>query len=321
MKRLGSFSFLLGLLLFLVVLWSVDRPTVGRLLASANWNWLGLALVFILPEVLIKGFRLIILSRTFNGRLTLGQSVWTYLAGQPLGAVTPAKLGDIARVMGIMKWGGLKPHSAFATHVADKVYDLLALVLLAATGLITLIAQSEFKGPAVAALMGIGMGVLLMALFLNPQWMRSILKPLLLFLAPKNLAEKLSAHGTEFYKNLLHLFQPSSRLILPFSLSLAAWTVVLVRTYFCSMAVGLPLSFITIALLLPIVIVIEFLPITILGFGTREAALFFFFTTPQVTHAGLVSFSLMTVVAGPLLTALAGIPFAVKMGHDAGVPK
>ncbi|HVZ80728.1 MAG TPA: lysylphosphatidylglycerol synthase transmembrane domain-containing protein [bacterium] len=321
MRRLSSFSFLLGLLLFILLLSMVDLPTVGRLLAQADWKWMALALLFILPEVLIKALRLKALARTFGSHLPFSKANWIYLAGQPLGAVTPAKLGDIVRVLGIGRWGNLKPHSAFAVHVADKVYDLLALVLLAATGLITLIAQSQFKGPAVAALMGIGMGVLLMALFLNPQWMRVILKPLLLFLAPRKLADQLRAHGTEFYRNLLSLFLPSQRLTVPFALSMAAWLVVLVRTYFCAMALGLPMPFITIALLLPIVIVIEFIPITILGFGTREAALFFFFTTPLVTHAGLISFSLMTVLAGPLLTSLIGIPCAIRMGQSTGAPK
>jgi uncharacterized protein (TIRG00374 family) len=318
MKRLSSLAFLLGPLLLVLLLRTVDLPKAWKLLTSADPFWFWLSLVFIIPEVLIKALRLVVLARTFNSHLPFSKANWIYLAGQPLGAVTPAKLGDIVRVMGIMKWGNLKPHSAFSVHVADKVYDLLALVLLAATGLITLIAQSEFKGPAVAALMGIGMGVFLMALFLNPQWMRTILKPLLLFLAPQKLAEKLSAHGQEFYKNLMELFLPSRRLIVPFALSLAAWTIVLTRTYFCSLAVGLPLSFITIALLLPIVIVIEFIPITVLGFGTREAALFFLFTTPLVTHDGLTSFSFMTVLAGPLLTSLVGIPCALKMGHDTG---
>jgi len=137
-----------------------------------------------------------------------------------------------------------------------------------------------------------------------------------LFLAPQKLSEQLSAHGHEFYKDLLSLFQPSQRLILPFTLSLSAWTAVLVRTYFCAQAVGLPLSFITIALLLPVVIVIEFLPITILGFGTREAALFFLLASPQVTTSGLLSFSLMTVVAGPLLTSLVGVYCAMKLAKD-----
>ncbi len=313
MRRLSSLSVLLGLALFAALLGIVDLPATWTLLKNSNPFWIAAAFLFLLPEIFIKGLRLMSLCRHFGSRLTFQNSVWIYLAGQPLGAVTPAKLGDIVRVVGIGRWANLRNHSAFAVHVADKVYDLLALVLLAATGLITLIAQSQFKGPAVAALMGIGIGILIMFLFLNPQWMRLILKPLLLFLAPKKLADQLSAHGREFYKDLLGLFQPSSRLIVPFFLSLSAWTVVLIRSYFCAQAVGLPLSFITLALLLPVVIVIEFLPITILGFGTREAALFILLESALVTRAGLLSFSFMTVVAGPLLTSLAGIYCALKL--------
>jgi uncharacterized protein (TIRG00374 family) len=318
MKRLSSYIFLLGLALFVLLLRMVDLPSTWALLKAAKPHWVALAFLFIVPEVLIKGLRLVALSRNFHSHLTFKNSVWIYLAGQPLGAVTPAKLGDIVRVLGIGRWGNLKPHSAFAVHVADKVYDLLALCLLAATGLITLVAQTEFKGPAVAALMGIGIGMLLMVLFLNPQWMRLILKPLLLFLAPQKLAEQVQAHGREFYNNLLTLFQPFSRLPVPFLLSLSAWMVVLIRTYFCAQAVGLPLSFVTIYLLLPVVIVIEFLPITLLGFGTREAALFFLLASPLISKAGLLSFSLMTVVAGPLLTSLVGIYCAMKLGSNEG---
>jgi glycosyltransferase 2 family protein len=313
MRRFSHFAFLLGLVLFIALLRLVDLPATWQLLKSAKPLWVVAAFVFIIPEVVIKGIRLVVLCRHSSSHLTLKDSIWIYLAGQPLGAVTPAKLGDIVRVWGIARLGSMRTHSAFAVHVADKVYDLLALGLLAATGLITLVAQKEFKGPAVAALMGMGVGILLMGLFLNPQWMRNILKPLLLFLAPKKLEEQLKTHGHEFYKELLKLFQPTNRLPLPFLISLSAWLVVLVRTYFCSLAVGLPLSFITIYLLLPVVIVIEFLPITILGFGTREAALFFLLASPLVSTSGLLSFSLMTVVAGPLLTSLVGIFCAMKL--------
>jgi uncharacterized protein (TIRG00374 family) len=291
----------------------VDLKAAWALLTASNLYWVALSFVFILPEVVLKGYRIRNLARTFNSPLSLPDANFIYLAGQPLGAITPAKLGDIVRVWGIAKLGNLRNHAAFAVHVADKVYDLLALLLLAATGLITLIAQAEFKGPAVAALMGMGFGILLMASFLNPQWMRSVIKPLLLLLAPKNLAEQLSAHGQEFYKELSKLFQPTGRLLMPFLLSLSAWAVVLLRTYFCSMAVGLPLSIVTIGLIMPVVIVIEFLPITILGFGTREAALFFFLASSAVSKEGLISFSMLTVVAGPLLTALAGLYCAMKL--------
>ena len=67
------------------------------------------------------------------------------------------------------------------------------------------------------------------------------------------------------------------------------------------------------------VIVIEFIPITILGFGTREAALFLFFASAQVATSGLLSFSFLMVLAGPLFTSLVGIPFAMKL--SASVPE
>jgi glycosyltransferase 2 family protein len=321
MKRLSSFVFLLGLILFVILLRMVDLPATWQLLKSAQPFWVGMSFFFLLPEILFKGLRLTAMSRVFHSKLSVKQAVWIYLAGQPLSAVTPAKLGDIVRVLGIGRWGNLKPHSAFAVHVADKVYDLLTLGLMAATGLIVLISQNQHEGPAVSALLGIGLGVLLMALFLNPQWMERIIKPLLLFLAPKQLAERLRAHGREFYQSLLSLFQPSHRVALPFLLSLAAWTTVLTRAYFCALALGLPLSFTRIALLLPVVVVIEFIPVTILGFGTREASLFLFFASSQVDKSGLLSFSLMMVLAGPLGTALMGIPFAMKMtASKAGKP-
>ena len=318
MKRLSFLAILLGPILFVLLLQMVDLPAAWNLLKQAQPLWVAASFLFLAPEIFLKAWRITALARTFHSKLTVKQSTALYLAGQPLAAVTPAKLGDIVRVLGIGRWGNLKPHSAFAVHVADKVYDLLALGLLAATGLVTYIVQTQFQGPAVAALAGIGLGIVLMALFLNPQWMRTLIKPLLLLLAPKKLAEQLSAHGREFYQNLLHLFQPASHLILPFALSLAAWITVWVRAYFCALALGLPISFLFIAMMLPVVVVIEFIPITILGFGTREASLFLFFASTHVDRSGLLSFSLMMVLAGPLGTALMGIPFAMRLTHNVG---
>ena len=296
----------------------VDLSSAWNILKEANPFWVGASFLFLAPEILFKALRITALARTFHSKLWVKDSSCIYLAGQPLAAITPAKLGDIVRVLGISRWGNLRNHSAFAVHVADKVYDLLALGLLAATGLITFIVQTEFHGPAVAALSGIGLGVILMVLFLNPQWMRTIIKPLLLLLAPKQLAEKLSAHGREFYSNLLNLFQPSRRILLPFALSLGAWITVWVRAYFCALALGLPISFFFIAMMLPVVVVIEFIPITILGFCTREAALFLFFASTHVDKSGLLSFSMMMVLAGPLGTALMGIPFAMRLTSSVG---
>ena len=313
MRRLGSFTFILGLILFVVLLKTVDLPTSWGLLKSAHLFWVAAAFLFVLPEVFFKALRLKTLSHFFRSHLTFLQGNWIYLSGQPLSAVTPAKLGDIVRVLGISRWGGLKLTSAFAVHVADKVYDLLALGLFASTGLMALIAQNENETPALVALVGIALGLLVMALFLNPQWMRSIVKPALLALAPKKLSKQLKTHGSEFYADLLSIFHSFNRVLLPFAFSLGAWLTVWMRAYFCALALGIPLSFGKIALLMPVVVGIEFIPVTILGFGTREAALFLFFASPEVSNSALLSFSLLNVLAGPLLTSIVGIPCALRL--------
>ncbi|HET9870807.1 MAG TPA: lysylphosphatidylglycerol synthase transmembrane domain-containing protein [bacterium] len=314
MRRLGSFTFILGLVLFAVLLGRVDLPTSWRILTSARPLWTLLAFLFLLPEVFFKAWRIKVLSHFFHSRLTFAQGNWIYLSGQPLSAVTPAKLGDIVRVLGIRHWGGLKLTGAFAVHVADKVYDLLALGLFAASGLMVALAQHENQTPALMALVGLALGLLAMALFLNPQWMRSFIRPALLALAPQKLAKQLRTHGSEFYADLLSIFRSFNRVLLPFTLSLGAWFTVWVRAYFCALALGIPLSFGRILLLMPVVVVIEFIPVTLMGFGTREAALFLFFASAAVSKSALLSFSLLNVLAGPLFTSLVGIPCAWRLG-------
>ena len=110
------------------------------------------------------------------------------------------------------------------------------------------------------------------------------------------------------------MFQPISRVIGPFLLSLLAWEAAFTRAYFCALALGLPLSFLKVALLLPVVVVVEFIPISIMGLGTREAALFLFLASDQLPLSSLLPFSLLMLLVGPLFVSLLGIPAAMKVG-------
>ena len=183
------------------------------------------------------------LARSFGSHLSVKDSIWIYLAGQPLSAVTPAKLGDIVRVVGIGRWGNLRTHSAFAVHTADKVYDLLALVLLASTGLITLIARHENQDPAVAALTGHRLGRPHHGAFPQPPMDEELHQAPALDPGPPKAGGKTQAHGREFYKDLLSLFQPTGKMILPFAYSLAAWIGGPGAGLFLRSGLGIPLSF------------------------------------------------------------------------------
>jgi uncharacterized protein (TIRG00374 family) len=317
MKYLSRFTFLIGIgLFFYLIFKKVNIPTTIDILRHADLFWLSAAFLFALPEILFKGLRLHVLAGRLKSPLQWGQGIWVFLSGQPLSTVTPGKLGDVVRVFGISKLGKLSIPSAFSVHVADKVYDLLALGLLASIGLINLVILSQNQMPALAALLGLLLGIGLIFLVLHPEWMRSYIKPLLLSLAPKPLADNIKTHGSEFYRHLLELFNPTHRVVSPFLYSLIAWEFTALRAYFCALALGLPLQLSSMVLLVPLVSVVELLPISVMGFGTREAALFILFSGDQAAPSALLSFSLLTWIVGPVFTALLGLPAAFQLSSS-----
>jgi uncharacterized protein (TIRG00374 family) len=316
MKRLRSLAFLLGLVLLVLVLRTVDLHKSLELLEKVNWSWLSLGILFIFPEVAVKALRFQVMVRNLGSRLSFRDAFDVYLSGQPLSTLTPSKIGDIARVLGLSRWAKISLPSALSVHVADKVFDLLSLGLLACIGIIDLFGSEGKQATAMAILLSILVGILLVSLFLHPGWMRTIFKPVLMALAPKKLAVQLQTHGTEFYHQLQNLFNPSGRVVIPFLLSLVAWESAVVRAYFCSMSLGMSLTLTSLAMLLPVVIVIEFIPISILGFGLREWSLIFFFAE-QAPKSSLISFSLLLVLTSPITPALLGIPAAVRLSGTA----
>jgi uncharacterized protein (TIRG00374 family) len=313
MRRLRPFAFLLGLVLFALLLRMVDLNATWDLLKKAHLGWVLAAFAFALPEVALKSMRLHALALRLHSELPFKDALWIYLSGQPLATITPGKIGDVARVWGLSRSSRLSIPSSLAVHVADKVYDLITLALLASIGLIDFLMHSGNHMPAVASLLGILLGILFMVLILHPDWMRAVVKPAVLFLSPGSLSKQLQTHGHEFYQNFQNLFKPAEKTIHPAFLSVLAWETTVVRAFFCTLALGIALPLPQLALLLPAVIVIELLPISILGFGTREAALFFFFASSQSDYSALLSFSLLTLLVGPLTIAVLGIPSAMKL--------
>jgi len=309
LKRLQPLSFLIGFILLAALLWRLNLADTWAVLRNSAPLWLTLALLGILPEILFKGWRLKSLAKRLGSKLSFWDGIRIYLAGQPLAALTPAKLGDVVRVGALSRQGKLDLAPALAVHVADKVYDLAALSLWAAAGLLSLLFADRHRGAALAALVGILLGAVLVTLLTNREWVRRVAKPLVLALAPEKLAQNLHHHGRQFYDAFPALLAPSA-LSLAIAQSLGAWAASVARACFCAQALHLAIPTADLVLLLPAVIMVEFLPVSIMGFGTREAALFLIFTTPAVSREALLSFSLLTVAVGPVLTALLGVPAA-----------
>ena len=315
MRALRSFSFLIGFSLFALLLWHLDLKQSWAVLVRVDLRWFFAALLFAIPEILLKSLRLKAFVHKADGHIRLWDSVLCFLSGQPLAAVTPGKLGDVSRIVTLNHHAHLSMPRALAVHAADRIYDLAAVLLLALVGIVSYISEGQGQNSALGTLVGVFGGMTMVLILLNPRWIKFVLRLLSSGMVSRSMAEKLRSHGQEFHDSLQKLLIPSFRVFGPFVLSFLAWETAILRAYVCAMALGLPLGFLKFILMAPVMIMVELLPISILGIGPREQAMFALFTTPQLTHEALLAFDLLIVTAGPLFVSLVGFPAATQILH------
>lgn len=313
MSRLRPFAFLIGLALFAYLVSTLNLQASWDRLKQLNLGLFFLAILVGMPEILFKSLRLRSFVAKAKSHISVKHSILAFLSGQPLAAVTPGKLGDVSRIVLLNRFGKIPMPTALGVHAADRIYDLASIVLLAVIALVSYISEFAQGGPAFGTFIGMLSGMLLILALVNPRWMKFLLKPLVAGLLSKKLEGQLSHHGKEFNESLHMLLIPSFKIFGPFVLSFLAWETAIVRSYLLAMALGLPLSYLKFVLLAPLMVVVELLPISILGFGPRETALFMLFTTNNLRHEDLVVFSILMAVGGPVFTALLGIPAAAQM--------
>lgn len=313
LRLLKTFSFLIGLGLFVLVLWNLDLRQSWAVLTRVDLRWFLFALPFAVPEILFKSLRLRSFVTKAGAHISVKDSVLCYLSGQPLGVLTPGKLGDVSRIVTLNHHARLSMPKALAVHAADRIYDLAAVLLLALIGFVSFISEGQGQNSALGTLIGVFAGMTMVLALLNPRWIKWALRPLSMGILSRQMADKIQTHGKEFHDLLQALLAPSWKGLGPLFLSFLAWETAILRAYVCALALGLPLGFLKFVLLAPVMIMVELLPISILGIGPREQAMFALYTTPQLTHEALLAFDLLIVTAGPLFISLVGFPAATQI--------
>jgi uncharacterized protein (TIRG00374 family) len=314
MKRLRVLFLSIGLLLYALLLWKLDIWHSWVLLCHVNLPLLALAILAGLPEIFFKSLRFRLLGKP-ETHLSISQSFHIYLSGQPMALVTPGKLGDVTRVWLFKRFSKRPMPECLAVHTADKIFDFSALAILATIGILGWIGNhGNHSSGVLAATGGVLAGLSLTLALLNPEWFKPLVKFLIRQWVPPEKADPLKHHGREFLEKLKHRLSPSTKnFFLAFAYSLLAWEFAILRAWICSVALGIPLSFGLYMLGAPLVVMVELLPISILGFGTRETALILLFASASLTPEALVAFGLLATLAGPVTTALLGLPASMEI--------
>jgi uncharacterized protein (TIRG00374 family) len=221
--------------------------------------------------------------------------------------------GDAVRVVRATTTSGLTLGTSFRSVVIDRATGLLALNALAALGLLVLFVMGLSARPEV--LYGSGLMILLgfggafvllgIGLFANCRWRAWV---------PERLSrgyDQVVLISREFVR----LNGRLDRFFVLNGLGVVVHLLVIAATFFLGLGLGIKSGLLGYFVAVPISILVSVLPISIAGWGVREAMMVAAFNVVGIQPAEALALSILFGASLALLGLLGGVLFVVNSGH------
>lgn len=295
---------LIGLALFVFIIFNIGIEEILSTVASANLFFLLLATLFIFPVMLLQAVKWGYLLRKQGIKEDFFWLVKTNLIGVFYGMVTPSKIGSFIRISYLKKKRKISLKESSLSVVFDRFFDLAGAGLLALLGILLVFRNlnAMFLGVVLASLVLLS----LVVIFLNNPLKRRVLWFVFGLVFPSNLEKR-----KETFEFFFSYLSRKKEFLFPLFLSSVTWLVMCFQAFLVALAFGISVPVIEFIFLLMISVVVSSLPITVADLGVREATLIYLFLPYGVAASSVVSMSLTSYLLLVGLEALLGFSASI----------
>jgi len=307
-----------GLVLFGWVLYTSNVGKTVGILASANPWFVLLGVLFVVFEVLVRSVGWKALVNIWSKKYSLADSAQTYMIGIAFGAVTPAKAGDFIKVGDLSGKTKLKLMKSFTIGLLDRLINFIFLFLSACAGAVAVgMFLTGFSSQFDVLILLLAASIIALVAALNERVSLLVLRPLQMFLVPARFRGNAKELFRTFHETVAE-FKLSGLRWVVLALTLVSWAVIFVRPYFFARAVGMRVDWWVFLVFIPLISVVEVLPISIMGLGTRDASILFLFGIMGVERERMVALSALIVLLSLVPQVVAG--YLIAWTHKVRVP-
>jgi glycosyltransferase 2 family protein len=262
--------------LMYVLLSRVDLPRLWLTARTASLPWLAVALALYLAMILVSAWRWQVLLSAQHVHARFGWLTNSYLVATFFNNFLPSNIGgDVIRIRDTAPAAGSK---TLATTVVllDRGLGLLGLVFVAALGSTLTARSSDAVGPIGPGLLwlAVGAGTILAAFaVLNPAGVGYLLSPL------RRLHREWVSERIERLTGALLKFRASPSAIAA-GLGGAILVQAILVVFYAAIArsLAIPITFGHLAILVPVSFIVQMIPLSVNGFGIREATFSLYFS-------------------------------------------
>ncbi len=271
-------------LVALVLFLRIDLRETFAILYGANVILVGLAVLGFVPFLLVKAWRWQMILRDLGVPIPFRQAVRLYALGLGAGMITPANVGDAVKVAYFRNRGFSQ---SVISVVLDRIWDVLILLLLAASGVL-LFSQIVAGQWLVLVLLTAGTFVAL-AVTIHPRTQRWLFRQFM------RLRRNRAAAQNEA-QNFAPVTLAPRQVLVQFLISVLATLIVYGRLFLVAAAIGIflpPLPFVAAMSLASIAQLIAIAPF---GLGPREGILLLLAPSLGITAAQALALSALLLL-------------------------
>ena len=297
---------LIGLVLFAYIIISVGPASIIATLFSMNVFYLAAAVALSLISVFFRSVKWKMTIEANGMRYGYKSSFTSWLAGFFSGLLTPGRLGDLTRSLYLRSDKNTLGRS-ISTVVVDRFFDILILFAFGAVASVLfafIFGRQIFDVFIIAAL-----GVFFVAAFYlmtRKGAVKAVFRPIMNVVLPDAYKTKAKMTFNDFYDSLAVMKKRKGKLALANAIGVMGWVFDVAFTYVLALSLSINAPFYFMFIVLPIINILEILPVSISGIGTRDAALIFLFSFIGIGTEAAVAFSIVFLVFGLWFFGLIG---------------
>lgn len=304
-----NFLPVIGIAVFLYLVYSTGIEKILKAVSEADFILVFPALVFTVLLVFLQAYKWDLVLKSQKTYLSFWKVVKMQFAGIFYGIITPGKIGSFIKIDYLSKETGKRLSSSGSSVVIERVLDLLCVFVLALIGSVfvaNIFSEIFFYVSLLFFLFAFALVVFFVFKF---EKSRNLLRVLHRFLVPEKLKQKSKDSFKEFYSS----FPSNYELVFPFITGIVYWIATYSIAFIVMQSLGLNIGLFELLALLPIVTLITLIPVTVSGFGTREASLIVLLGFFGIAPEAVIAFSLLSFFVANVPIALIGAYYSTRL--------
>ena len=147
---------------------------------------------------------------------------------------------------------------------------------------------------------------------MKKRFARMVLKPIFNFFIPDRHAENAKASFHDLYDSFGELGKNKMQLTLISAFTALIWLITIFQIQLIGLTTGISIDYTFLLVVMSIVVIIELIPISIFGFGTREAFLIFALGLIGIASESVIAFSISYIIIAYWTIGLVGLLFWIR---------